>query len=283
MQYGIHLSTFTKRWDEDLEPHIKTAKSLGYDGVEFPLLDLDSFDVDKYKTIIENQAIKPLFATGLSDATDISNTDPSIRRKGIDFLKACIDIVHQFDAPSLSGVIYTPWGLVKSKAKGKTNIDHIIESLREVSDYAKPLGISLNLEVLNRFESYVINTVGEGIKFLKRIKRDNIHLHFDTFHAHIEEKSILNALKKGENHIGHVHFSENDRGIPLTGQIRWDDVYEGLTAIHYDGWICLESFVNENCEVAEGTNVWRQIEHSSLKTAKEGLANMKKIMKESQQ
>lgn len=282
MQYGIHLSTFCKEWDEDLEPHIISAKSLGFDGVEFPLLDPESFDVNRYKALIDVLEIKPLFATGLSQTTDISSTDPSVRQKGIDHLKACIDIVHAFGAPYLSGVTYTPWGLLKRKDEGAKNIAHIVHSMREVADYAKKYNVSINIEILNRFESYVINTVGEGVDLLKRIDRDNIKLHFDSFHAHIEEKSMIDALQQGKGSIGHVHFSENDRGIPLSGQIRWEDVYEGLTSIGYDGWICLESFVNENCEVAGGTNIWRQIETSSYETAQEGLLNMKRIMKENQ-
>ena len=280
MKYGIHLSSFCTEWDEDLEPHIKTAKTLGYDGVEFPLLDPGIFDVKKNKDIIDAENLKPLFATGLSESTDISNADPTVRRKGIDHLKACIDIVHAFGAPYLSGVTYTPWGLLKRRDKAHESIEFIIDSMREVADYAQKYEVSINLEVLNRFESYVINTVEEGVDFLKRIDRDNIKLNFDSFHAHIEEKSIVDALKTGADSIGHVHFSENDRGIPLTGQIRWDDVREGLTSIGYDGWICLESFVNKNCEVGEGTNIWRQIETSSHNTAKEGLMNMKRIMKE---
>lgn len=280
MRYGIHLSSLCKTWDEDLEPHIKTAKELGYDGVEFPLLDPESFDVGKYRKLVEDLDIVPLFATGISSETDISSADAKVRDRGMKHLKACIDVVAEFKAPYLSGVIHSPWGLVMRKDEADGRIGRIIDSLRAIADYAERHGIAINLEVLNRFESYVFNTIEEGVGFLKRVNRKNVRLHFDTFHAHIEEKSVLHALKRGGQHIGHVHFSENDRGIPLTGQVHWDEVYEGLTAIGYDGWICLESFVNANCEVGEGTNIWRQIEPSDFVTAKEGLINMKRIMKE---
>jgi D-psicose/D-tagatose/L-ribulose 3-epimerase len=278
MKYGIHLSTFCKDWFEDLTPHIIMSKELGYDGVEFPLIDPFTFDVKKYVALTKEVQIQGLCSTGLNTNADISSLDSSIRNQGISHLKKCIDIAQQLNSPYVTGVTYSPWGFVQSKEKGKQHITNIIESMKEVADYAKSANVNVYLEILNRFESYVINTIDEGIELISEIQRNNVGLHFDTFHAHIEEKDVYNAIVKGGKSIKHVHFSENDRGLPLTGQVNWSAVVKGLKEISYNEWICLESFVMTNTEVGNGTMVWRNVDGNGNYVAKHGLINMKRIM-----
>jgi pimeloyl-CoA dehydrogenase small subunit len=40
----------------------------------------------------------------------------------------------------------------------------------------------------------------------------------------------------------HVHISENDRGVPGTGQVRWDETFRALRQVNYDGWLTIEAF-----------------------------------------
>ena len=48
---------------------------------------------------------------------------------------------------------------------------------------------------------------------------------FDTFHANIEEKNIADGYRTVGRHVKHVHTCENDRGIPGSGHVEWDDVF----------------------------------------------------------
>lgn len=278
MKIGIHLSTFCTEWNEDLSEHIKSAKEIGYDAVEFPLLNPFLFDVNKYKSILEEQNMIGLCSTGLSLETDITSENAITRENGINHLKKCIDICKELGSPHLAGVIYSPWGVLKSKKDGEKNIAQLILSMRRVADYARQYGINLNLEVINRYETYVINTLEEGVNLLKLIDRENLGLHFDTFHAHIEERNTYEAIICAGNSIKHVHFCDNNRGIPLSGQVNWPLVSKGLKNIGYDGYICLECFVNTNCEIGNGTSIWRQIDTDGFSAAKQGYTNIRKVM-----
>lgn len=283
MKYGIHLSTYCKNWFEDLTEHIILSKKIGYDGVEFPLLDPFAFDLKKYVTITRAEGIQGLCSTGLNPTADISSIHEKIRNSGIDHLKKCVDIAHELESPYVTGVTYSPWGFTQSKLDGRENINHLVTSLRSVSDYAKQADVSIYLEVINRFESYVVNTLQEGVDLLKIIDSDNVGLHFDTFHAHIEEKNIYQALIQANEFVKHVHFSENDRGLPLTGQVNWKQVAKGLKEINYNDWICLESFVMTECEVGDGSMVWRNIDQGGEHVATQGLKNMRRILNEETQ
>ena len=51
---------------------------------------------------------------------------------------------------------------------------------------------------------------------------------YDSFHAHIEEKSQSTGDRSCAAETIHVHVSENDRGVPGTGQVHWDEFFAGL-------------------------------------------------------
>ena len=277
MKFAIHLSTFTKRYDEDLIPLIKRASEIGYDAVEIPVLEPLCFIPQEVKKAAEFYNMDILCSTGLSPDTDVSSLDEKIRQNGLDYMKKRIDIAQQLNSKQFTGVTYSPWGLLQSKAKGEKQIENSINSIQKIADYAKSADVLMGLEILNRYEGYMINTVSEGLEFIKKVDRSNVKLHFDTFHAHIEEKNMYEAIKLGGKDIIHVHFCENTRGIPLTGQVHWNDVIKGLREINYDRYVSIENFVNTNCEVGDSAMIWRQIEKNGDEAAVCGYKNMKKL------
>jgi D-psicose/D-tagatose/L-ribulose 3-epimerase len=99
---------------------------------------------------------------------------------------------------------------------------------------------------------------------------------FDTFHAHIEEKSQERPIRTVAPHLGHVHISENDRGTPGTGQVRWDEAFKTLKEVKYDGWLVIEAFGRALPDLAAATRVWRDL----FPTAKEVYTQGMKLIKE---
>lgn len=277
MKYSIHLSTYTKSWSEDVLQYINISKKLGYDGVEFPLMDPEKFLVSKAKKLLVDNGLECTCGTGMNLNRDISSIDKTIRNNGINHLKKCIDICNELETDCLGGVLYAPWGQYKTRDEGKENIKISLENLSKLGDYAKEKGVVLALEMINRYETYFLNTIEDGKKYLKEINNSNVKLHFDTFHANIEEKDMKQALINGGKDIYHVHFCENDRGIPGNGQINWEEVKEGLCYIDYNRWITVENFVMPNCEVGKDTFIWREIETDGLTVAKESIEFIKKL------
>lgn len=277
MKYAIHLSTFQKSYDEDLIPLVEKAAVIGYDAVEIPVLADLCFVPKELKAATDFYGMDILCSTGLSLETDISSLDEKVRQRGIDYMKERLDIAYELDSKQFTGVTYSPWGVLQSKGKGKQQIENSIESLKTIADYAKSADVLLGLEILNRYEGYMINTVSEGLDFIRKVDRENVKLHFDTFHAHIEETDMYEAIKLGAQEIIHVHFCDNTRGAPLTGQVHWDKVMKALNEIGYDRYASIENFVNTNCEVGDSANIWRQIDESGDTVAKRGYENMKKL------
>lgn len=280
MKYGIHLSTYTQSWGEDVLQYIKTSKEFGYDGVEFPLMDPFSFNIEKAKQLLNEYSMEATCGTGLNENRDISSSDEKIREKGMRHLKKCIDICHDLGSDCLGGVLYAPWGQYKNRDQAQDNIKRSLENLRILGHYAKERQVVLALEMINRYETYFLNTVEEGIAYLEEINHPNIKLHFDTYHANIEEKDMKRSLQSGGDAIYHVHVSENDRGIPGSGHIDWHRVKEGLQDIDYNRWITVENFVIANCEVGRDTFTWRNIERDGHHVAEKSIKFLKQLFRD---
>ena len=74
--------------------------------------------------------------------------------------------------------------------------------------------IKLAIEPLNRFETDLVNTVGQGLRLIDDIGADNVGLLLDTFHMNIEEKDIPAAIARAAGRIVEFHACSNDRGTP---------------------------------------------------------------------
>jgi len=108
----------------------------------------------------------------------------------------------------------------------------------------------------------------------------NVKIHFDTFHANIEERHPAEALRSVGNVLGHVHISENDRGVPGTGHNDWAGMLKTLKQIGYDGWLTIESFAQPEPELAAAAAIWRDLAPSGDELASRGLQFIKGLARE---
>jgi D-psicose/D-tagatose/L-ribulose 3-epimerase len=151
-----------------------------------------------------------------------------------------------------------------------------VESMRPVAEYAGTVGVTLALEFLNRFEIYLLNTAADAARFAREVGHPSCRMMYDTFHANIEEKDIGSALKSCHDVMVHVHISENDRSTPGQGQVRWDETFDQLKRIKYDGWLTIEAFGLALPSLAAATKIWRKMFISEEQLASDGLRFMKR-------
>ncbi|MCA9225757.1 MAG: sugar phosphate isomerase/epimerase, partial [Planctomycetales bacterium] len=136
-------------------------------------------------------------------------------------------------------------------------------------------GVTLGIECLNRFECYLLNTHADSARFAKEVDHPNCRIMYDTFHSNIEEKSIGDAIRGAADMICHVHISENDRSTPGTGHVHWQENFDTLREINYDGWLMIEAFGLALPELAAATKIWRRMFVDEMQLSRDGLAFMK--------
>jgi D-psicose/D-tagatose/L-ribulose 3-epimerase len=147
-----------------------------------------------------------------------------------------------------------------------------VEALKEAAVFARDFGVALALEPVNRYETYVLNTAEQALTMVARIGEPNVGLLLDTYQMIIEEKDFYRAVADAGELLFHLHLCENDRGIPGSGLVYWDEVFQALHDINYHGVATIESFVCAIPEIAASTCVWRSLATDGDTLAREGLA-----------
>lgn len=277
MKIGIHLSSYTRDWSDDGLGFVRHAAETGYQAVELPLMFPDCYDVGKAKRLLREYHMDCTCGTGVNAAEDPSSADREIRGRGIERLKKCIQIASELNADCLGGVLYAPWGVRKPRAEASENYKWSEESICIAADYAKTCGITLSLEILNRYESYFMNTIEEGLQFLEKVDGNNVKLHFDTFHAYIEECDIRKAILKGGKQIFHIHLCDNNRGAPGTGRVPFQEIKEALLEIGYRRYLMVENFILPNTEAGNESCIWRENGRDVYQNAEAAYAYVEKL------
>ncbi len=135
------------------------------------------------------------------------------------------------------------------------------------------------VEPLNRFETSFINLTSQGIELVDRVGNPACKLLLDTFHMNIEDVSLGDAIRAANSQrIGHVHACENDRGVPGSGHVPWNDVAAALKDINYDGPIVIESFTAKVKTIAHAAAIWRTLAPTQDVIAYDGLKFLKKLL-----
>ena len=201
------------------------------------------------------------FATALTPATDVSSDSAAIRAAGAKQLTEDIRMVRGMGGTALGGILtgvgkHFPNGIERTRHAA---VMRAAETLREVARAAEGEGVNLGVEVVNRFESPLVNTCAEGLAVAEAVGSSRLGVHLDTFHMNIEEADIPAAIRLAGDKLIHFHACENDRSLPGHGHIDWAAVFAALRGIGYGGPIVMESMTGPVAGFAGRLNIWRTL------------------------
>ena len=281
MKYGINLYLWADDMHDSLMPVLQSLKTMGYDGVEVPIFDLDIAKWKGWAHRLDDLGLERTANTVIAPEHNPVSSDPKVRAAAYDHMRSVVDCCAAVGSSILCGPHQVALGVFTGSGptaeEWKRSVDHI----RRVAEYAAPANVILTEEVVNRFELYHLNTLDQAIRFVDEVGHPNCKIHLDTFHAHIEEKNPAQAIRRAGKRIAHVHVSENDRGVPGTGSVAWVDTFAALADIGYDGWLTVEAFGNFLPNLAAATKIWRPLFDSEAQLAADALAFLRSHTKPS--
>ena len=142
--------------------------------------------------------------------------------------------------------------------KGMANV---VEVLGRVCEKAEASGITVGVEVVNRYETNIVNTGAERVALLDRIGASNATAHLDTDHMNIEEGFVGKAIEDCGARLGYFHIGESHRGYLGTGMVNFTEVFRSLARIGYQGPIAFESFSSAVVDpvLSNMLGVWRNL------------------------
>jgi D-psicose/D-tagatose/L-ribulose 3-epimerase len=219
--------------------------------------------------VLDEYGIAAGCSLGLSDATNVSSEDPDAVAAGrallADALRATVDL----GADYLGGVLYGVLGRHEAPVTER-GYHNAVEAMRGLCDDAAREGVTIGLEVVNRYESNVLNTTEQALAFLDEIGADNATVHLDTYHMNIEERGMAEAIETCGDRLGYFHVGESNRGPLGSGTVDFGEAFAALDRIGYDGTIAFESFSSAVVSPAltRALCIWRETWDDGMELAR---------------
>lgn len=229
----------------------------GFDGVEISVVGQDKNELSSMRSAVADLGMLLTTSTFVPPEANPISSDPAVRAAAPDYMKARIDEAKLLGSDILVGGIYQAHKVFTGRGPSDQEWEWSRQYLLDAGQYAQQAGIRLGLEFLNRFEVYLINTAADAARMCRDIGLDNVGVLYDTHHANIEDPDPAIALPALGNQLMHVHLSESHRGSLGTGQVKWQQTFETLNSLNYDGWLTIEAFGTSDEAIVGAANVWR--------------------------
>lgn len=275
MKFGMNLLLWTGAMNDDMIPVVASLKEIGYDGVEIPVFEDNLELYTQWGARLQEMGLECTAVTVRGEEDNPISSDPAVRALGVENNKRALDNAAAAGAVRLVGPYHSALGVFSGQGPSEDEWKWGVDSMRQVAEHAETVGITLGVEALNRFETYLLNTHADSARFVREVDHPNARMMYDTFHANIEEKDIAQAIRDCHDVCALVHISENDRSTPGSGNVDWDTNFDTLKEVGYDGWMVVEAFGLALPELVAATKIWRRMYESEEQLASDALAFMK--------
>jgi arylsulfatase A-like enzyme/sugar phosphate isomerase/epimerase len=279
MSLGINLMLWTATPDRSHAKLIQQLRKAGYRHIELPVFNPAAFPVADLKEILDGEGMTSTVTSCLMpDQGTLIHKDRKRNQAALGHVQALLDVCQQLGASVVCGPLYHP--LAEFTGTGPTDAERscFAEHMRKLGSYAEHAKVKIGLEPLNRFETHFLNTCAQGAEVCAMIDHPLVGLLVDTFHMHIEEDDMAKAMLAARKHIVHLHASENHRGRPGSGQVRWKKWSETVRKMKYKGHVVVESFGQGLPELAAATRIWRNIIGDPVKMAAKAAKFLKPLI-----
>lgn len=275
MKFGVNTFIWSASYDDTVRAELPAIKQSGFDGIEVPLLRPAEFPAGQIRRDTEQHALECTVCSVLVKGLSLISDDPAVRAKTRRHLEHSIKSTADAGARIIAGPLYSPVGYLPGRRRTDDEWNWAVEAYQSLGPALDANNVTLAIEPLNRFETFFLNTAADAVALVDRIAHPRVGVLFDTFHANIEEKDIAAGFSKIGPRLKHVHTCENDRGVPGSGHVAWNRVFQTLRDLHYDSWLTIESFGFALGDLSAAASIWRDIEPTPGCIAYEGVKFLK--------
>lgn len=230
----------------------------GFRRVVLPPVSPDAFDAGAFRRACEARGLSAIPIAGQGPEADVSSADPAVRAAGSAALRRMADLAAALGADQLNGVPYGLFGRSPTAAS-RDDWRRSAEAVGEVAEYAHGRGVTLVFEVLNRYETPLINTAEQAMAFAEDSGSPHLRIHLDTFHMAVEERDLSAAIRTALPRLAFLELGQSGRGPLSTGAVDVPDIVRRALDDGYTGRWGVEAFSAEVLPEAacEALAIWR--------------------------
>ena len=214
----------------------------GFREVELSLRFANDMPYEELQNLLNKYSLRvTALATGqgcLHDQLCLNALDPKIHAAAVKRLQDIIDLASFLGADVILGGVRGK--LNGSESDQTSQREMVLEGVRQCCNYARPLGVTLLLEAINRYETNLINTAAEAVAFIDEVDAPNLKVLLDTFHMNMEEVDFSSTLRMTSKRLGYIHLVDSNRQAPGQGHLNLELVLRTLFETGYQGVISCE-------------------------------------------
>ncbi|WP_345751582.1 sugar phosphate isomerase/epimerase family protein [Microbacterium rhizophilus] len=206
----------------------------GFRRVVLPPVDPDVFDAPGFRRLCEARGLSAIPIAGQTPDADVSSPDPEVRAAGVSALDRMVEVAAALGSDQLNGVPYGLFGRSPTQVPRDAR-ERSAAALGEVADRAHERGVTVVFEVLNRYETAMINTAEQAMAYAEASGSPHLRIHLDTFHMAVEEEDVSAAIRTALPRLAFLELGQSGRGrlsrgsVDVAGVVRraLDDGYAG--------------------------------------------------------
>ena len=248
MRFAICNETY-QGWD--LARICEHAASCGYAGLEvapFTLADdpstLSEQDAARVGSTVAAAGLK---VTGLHwllmkpEGLHVTTPDDAVRARSVDFAQHLVRLC------AAMGGRFMVWGSPKQRdvAPGDdpaSAFQRAATALRQISETAGPLGVTLALEPLGPRETNFMVYAADTVELIGAVDHPACRLHLDVKAMAQEQAPIPDVIRANKEHLVYFHANDASMRGPGDGDTDFVPIGRALRDIGYDGWVSVEVF-----------------------------------------
>ena len=244
-------------------PFIEKAQECGFQILEVnaPMIArMSQAERDALKGAADKAGLGLTYSIGMTADMDLTSEDAATRKKGVSFLQDLSRAMKTIDGTIMAGINYSSWPRKLFPGEDKKVLTELaVQGVKEAIKAAEDCDVLFCVEVVNRFEHFMMNTAAEGIAFCKQVDSPNCKLLLDTFHMNIEEDSLRDSILQSRGWLGHFHLGETNRRPPGEGRMPWSEIFSALREIDYQGAVTMEPFLVPGGAVGRDVSLYRDL------------------------
>ncbi|WP_294298365.1 sugar phosphate isomerase/epimerase [uncultured Chryseobacterium sp.] len=262
------LSWITPVWNPEAGKYAieKTAKA-GFDLIEILLPPSMEFNAKEVKQQLKTHQLEVVCSLNLPKEAHIAFYPEAAEN----LIRQAVNKTYELETDFLGGVLHGGIGVFSGNPLTDAEAEIITQVWSHVADYAREKGVSIGIEPINRYETYVCNTAENVMDLISKTGKDNLYLHLDTFHMNIEENNFYDPVILAGKKLKHIHMTESHRGMLGEGSVNWDQLFAALKEIDFDGNLVLENFSSSVPGMQQMVSLWQKSLHDADALAKGSL------------
>ncbi|MQA36340.1 sugar phosphate isomerase/epimerase family protein, partial [Modestobacter roseus] len=179
--------------------------------------------------------------------------------RGAQALRRMVEATAALGGDQMNGVSYGLFGRASTAAPAGA-VDRAAAQLGAVADHAHDQGIAMTFEVLNRYETALLNTAAQARDFVAASGSAHLRVHLDTFHMAVEETDMVGEVRATVPVLGYLELGQSGRGPLSAGSVDVDAVVRAALDAGYRGRVGLEAFSRLvlTAEASDLLAIWRE-------------------------